>query len=148
MLTSDESEQIFTELEKILAKQEMSWVADQVNEQIRLGKPVQREIEEKEGIANPSNRRKAKVTYPTTVEYLPNEKLDLLVNAIKAVVVDTALMEKELFKFFPSKEGQPKQIIFCEDESGAIAHTLLEEEGKSRIKNAKILKGLLDEIGK
>lgn len=159
MMNEQECIHAFERLIKILNDNGLGWVAEQVNEQIRIGKTIQREIETlKEGKGMPlfatvddySSKltRGPKATFPVTVEYQPSERLELLINAVRQAIVDTADMEHHLVSFTEKNDETPKKIQFYIDEPNSEPKSISAETIRLRHKNAKRLNELLASLQK
>ncbi len=149
--------QVFQGLTRILEENGMEWVSQQVSEQIRIGKTIQREIETlKEGKDAPlfstiddySSKlmRGPKATFPVTVEYQPYEQLDLLINAIKQVIVETAEMEQHLISFFEQHDNASKKILFYTDEPGGEPKSISKDEMQRRYQHSKKINELIETL--
>lgn len=150
---------VFQSLTNILNENGMEWVSLQVAEQIRIGKTIQREIETlKEGKSahsfyefdNYSSKltKGPKATFPVTVEYQPDEQLELLINAIKRAIVDTAEMEQHLFSFIKENTEKSESILFYTDEPNSEPKFIGAEKIESRIGQVKRLSELLEALRK
>lgn len=157
MMNEQESIHAFERLTKILNDNGLGWVTEQVNEQIRIGKTIQREIETlKEGKEMPlfatfgdysSKLTKGpKVTFPVTVEYQPSERLELLINATRQSIVDTADMEYHLVSFSEKVDETPKEFLFYADESNSEPKLISAETARLRHINSKRLNELLTSL--
>lgn len=158
-MNEEESIHAFQRLTKILNESHMEWVSQQVSEQIQIGRTIQREIETfKEGKEMPlfstiddysSKLMKGpRVTFPVTVEYESNERLELLIDAIKQAIVDTAEMEQHLIDFIEKDERSPKNILFYADEPNSEPKSISKETISARYENTKLLNNLLETLRK
>jgi hypothetical protein len=159
MMNEQETIQAFQRLMKMLNENELGWVAEQVSEQIRIGKTIQREIETlKEGKGMPlfstiddysrKLMRGPKAKFPVTVEYQPNERLELLIYAIRQSVVDTADMEQHLISFTEKDDETPKRIQFYNDGPNSEPKTISASTIRKRYDNSKRLNELLESLQK
>jgi hypothetical protein len=158
-MNEQESVHIFQRLTSMLDENGMGWVTQQVLEQIRIGKTIQREIETlKEGRSAPlfstiddySSKltRGPKVTFPVTIAYQPYEQLELLINAIKRAIVDTAEMEQHLMSFVQKQDEAPKRILFYADEPNSEPKPISADENEARYQPSKRLNELLESLRK
>lgn len=108
-----ECNEVYNQLVSSLREKDLSWVVDQVNETLALGKPQSRKVKTYEervernqlplfpgssSSSEPTVYEYGKPTGPKAdltaiLEYTPQERLILLLNAIEQAVVDTAAME-------------------------------------------------------
>jgi len=145
-------------LETALKSNGLEWVTVQVAEHIRMGKTIQREIdtltEDQAMNRYLSNefqyqfRKGPRATFPAVVNYEPHERLELLINAIEMVVIDTAQIESEVIADFKSKWNNHLGIQFFADEPGLEPRSLTSEISKSRLENSSRLRELLDLLKK
>ncbi len=158
-MNEQECEYAFQRLIKILNENGLAWVVEQVNEQIRIGKTIQREIETlKEGkemslfstIDDYSSKltKGPKATFPVTVEYQQSERLELLINAVKQSIVATADMEHHLASFTEKDDETPKKFLFYADEPGIEPKSIGTETIRSRYESSRRLNGLLESLRK
>lgn len=147
----------FARLRKILSDNGLGWVTEQVDEQIRIGKTIQREIETlKEGKGMPlfttiddysSKLTKGpKATFPVTVEYQPSERLMLLINAVRQSIIDTADMEYHLVNFSEKVNETPKKYLFYADEPNSEPKLISTDTIRLRYENSKRLTELLNSL--
>ncbi len=130
MLSNHECEELFEGLAALLVDFRLEWVVDQVQNQIRIGKVIEREIETlKEakleqlplGIRDTYGYAKGpKATFPVTIPYTPSEKLTLLISAIEHVVINTALMEKALAENLSTSRGWEGIEFRSEEEANRV----------------------------
>ena len=108
----------FQELAEILDNLQLKWVVDQVSEQVRLGKAVDKEVTAIEQVRfqealpglPPDREHKYKVIFSATAEYTAQERLLLLVDAIKHAVVYTAYMTHEFTHFFDKDKRRFQKV--------------------------------------
>lgn len=146
-------------LHKVLEQNGLGWVFEQVEEEIRLGKTVEREIdtlrEDKQGFDlfthedYPTTLKKGtKARYPVTIQYSPPERLLLLIDALERAVVNTAEMEYHITDVFEGELEDWKALTFHSEETGAHVISITEQTAFSRLKHSKKLKELLDLLRK
>ncbi len=156
-MNREECVHVFRRLTTVLAENGMEWVSRQVLEQIRIGKTIQREIETlKEGRNAPlfstsddySSKltRGPKATFPVTIPYQPDEQLELLINAIRQAIVDTADMEQHLINFIEEQEEAPKRIMFYSDEPNSEPKLISADKIETRHERSKDLNELLESL--
>ena len=147
-------QEIYRLLEEILSNRGLNWVNEQVIEQIRLGKTVQREIVtlKQDGplwyIADEDRfeyKKGPKETFITMENYTPIESLELLLNAIEMVVIDTAENESEMLTSL-AKLGEAQEIRFYTDEIESEPNILSAEQSESRLGIGHSLNSLLESL--
>ena len=136
----------------------LEWVTAQVTEQIRIGKTIHREIETLKEVRDtgfftfddyPSRLKKGpKATFTVTVDYESSERLELLIDAIKQAVVNTAEMEHHLVEFCEQDEKSPKKIEFRNDEPRSESKPINRQAITVRIDSTKKLGELLEALRK
>src|SRR5882762_6585727 len=112
MPTDLSPQQAFDKLIIILNNKDLIWVTNQVQEQIRLGKPMMRRVKE----LKPARQVKLRdsrlfddealrpgreVQFRATEAYTASEQLQLLLSAIQQAVIHTAAIEKAVSEKFP-----------------------------------------------
>jgi len=157
-MNSQECTQTYEILAKMLVEIGLEWVTNQVSEQIRNGKTIQREIETFKDVREvkvfdadsyPSQLRKGpKATFPVTVDYEPPELLGLLIDAIEQTVVNTADMERHLVEFLEREGKGPQEIHFIAEEAGSEPKSINKEKSISRVGRTDELKDLLETLRK
>src|SRR3990172_6810157 len=156
-MNEQECTQVYEQLINILNQSKLGWVAAQVEEQVRLGKTVKKEIEtlkESHGVfdlftadENPRSFKKGpKATFPVTVKYQSSECLKLLLDAIEHVAVNTADMENHVVNCFGSEMGNWLGISFESEEIDVAPISIDKQTVISRLENAKRLKELLNTL--
>lgn len=106
------SRQIYDRLVLILTEKRLAWIVSQVEEQIRLGKPVTRRVKELK-IAEPSRFRPAfgradalkpgrEVEFRATEAYTDNERVILMLSAIYQAMVSTTSIARIVTQHFPA----------------------------------------------
>ena len=113
-------EEAYEILLRALREQQLSWVVEQVQEQVRVGKLVAKDITpyretspSRLGDQLPSRRARTtrRERLVATEEYSPEERLGLAVDALESAVVHTAEIENEVLGFFASKIDMPVMPI-------------------------------------
>lgn len=109
-----------------LREKGLAWVAEQVQEQVRSGKPVTKDVSPyretdsmifaTEGFVPGTSTRGPRQRLAATEEYSPEERVDLLIDALEAAVIHIADIEAELIDFFDSQVDGPAQIRFEADQ--------------------------------
>lgn len=89
-----------------------------------------------------------RATFPVTVEYQPSEQLELLIDAVKQAVVNTANMEHELVNFLEKDEKGPKRIEFYTDDPNVGPKPIDGRSVIARQDGAKRLNALIEELRK
>jgi len=139
-------DRIYQSLITLLGQQGLSWIVQDVNEQIVMGKVMIPTPEEKKK----APRGKKLRTYSTA--YSHKERLHLLINTIRHVVVHGASIEKEVLSFYlePDADSQaqfrPLAIKFyseVEQEEVAITD---EQQAPLRYAQAQRLGNILDRL--
>ena len=108
-------EGIYQSLVNILHHEQLSWIVHDVNEQIVMGKVTIPTPEEKKK----APRGKAPGTYSTS--YTAKERVQLLIDAIRYIIVNNASIEKEVLSFYleldanHQAQNRPKSIVFSSE---------------------------------
>ena len=101
----------------------LSWVATQVQDQVRAGKPTTRIVSPRstplsgrfaEEISQPRPPRRERLA--ATEPYSPGERLALALDALERAVVHTADMEEEVVKFFAAERPVAPRVTFEPEE--------------------------------
>ena|SRR5260370_221210 len=128
--------QAFDKLITILNERKLTWVTDQVQEQIRVGKPMMRRVKELKPTRQVSLRDSRlfddealrpgrEVQFRATEAYTTSEQLLLLLSAIQQAVIHTAAIEKAVSDKFP------ELTFVSEQEDVRIAITQHDLESRS-----------------
>ena len=158
-MTDKECLETYQRLVDILNQNRLAWVVAQVEEQIRLGKTTEKEIDTlKEGRGEfelftiedyPSRLRKGpKATFPVTVDYQPPERLALLLDAVERVIVNTVDMENHLIEYFGKEVDNWIGVEFYSETPNSVPNRIGKETVVSRLENGRQLKHLLDAMRK
>jgi hypothetical protein len=146
-------------LVEALKEHDLHWVVEQVEQEVRLGKTSEEEIQtfsespvrssaetEREQIEPhaPAYRGGRKAKFVGTREYRPQEVLEILVSATERAVVDTAEMESEIQKHF-AHAGQHEIVLIREDPEQTVRRVSPVNAG-ARATAALKLRALLDEL--
>jgi hypothetical protein len=156
-MNNDECQEVFDTLVKMLNDQGLGWVVAQVQEQIRLGKTVEKEIKTlREAKHSPSifeldeYRKQLKTgplaTFPVPVEYNSKERLQLLIDAIEQAVVNTAQMEENFTSFFEKELPHLSDIRFFSEDGTLSPREINRQSAVVRNDQAIKLKQLLEDL--
>lgn len=120
-MNENELTRLYQSLTKILEAHNLSWVIDQVNEQVLLGKTEEIEILDDRQLllfeANARNRRRRKkerASFLKTREYFEKEKVLLLIDAIEQSVINTGLMIYDVIEYFDKEAGVRTVAFYSE----------------------------------
>lgn len=156
-MNEEENNIVYESLLKILQDQGLEWVSEQVEEQVRLGKTIDKEVETLKEPRRSSQMsmfvseyehrytRGPKAKFPVRVKYEPGERLNLLISAIKEAVVNTSEMEIHLFKSLDEEETY-SSIDFAPEEGGEII-SITRKSAHERHQNCMRLLELLMTLG-
>lgn len=101
-MTAEEHRQAFAFLESALNESGLSWVTNQVAEQIRFGKTTTRSVRSRPDVPEDlaifelSDKRRRQVQIPATQEYSDRERLEILCSAIEQALIAPIEMEATL----------------------------------------------------
>jgi hypothetical protein len=158
-MTVDECEIAYVQLAEVLSRVGLDWVIQQLNAHLHMGKREEREVspvtadEERIlastrqlGFAHPreaSPRRRARrASFVTTVQYTPEERLRILLRAIRVAFVDVADMEREVTETLRSIG-----IASTEFETAENQHQIIDaQEAQERVARARQLADLLSDL--
>ncbi len=149
----------FAALARILNEKDLGWVVNQVNDEIRFGKVGSGEfLAVKEERRNESIQTsffesredykiKKKEKFNVIVPYTEKEKLKLLIEAIKRLVIDTTEMENHIMDFFTQPNGKNEVTLIFYSENG-VPEPLVLVKNETQEKNGNIdeLRKFLDEL--
>ena len=97
----------------------LSWVATQIQDQVRSGKPTTRVVSPRpapisglfaEEVSQPRGSRRERLA--ATEPYSSQERLALALDALERAVVHTADMEEEVAKFFATERTALRRVAF------------------------------------
>ena len=149
-----------SQLRSSLREHGLDWITREVDQTIQLGKPAMQVIEEQSEIYgdegyliilddNSSSRspgRKKRVKVPTTTPFRPDEKLELILDALDRTLVAIPEMADHVASVLIGSDQNPTgitNIVFERD--GDTNETLLEESRANRMPIEGLAK-LLTEI--
>ena len=150
---------IYDTLITILSEHNLLWIIDQVEEQVRSGKTIEREIETLTEVrphaleSGTSILRKGpKARFPVTVPYESCERAQITIDAIQHALIDSITMEQDLVEFLDRQPNEISQIEFYEDDSNQprrfISRTAMAERAQGSAQLHKLLNQLREEIWK
>jgi hypothetical protein len=158
-MTAEECNIVYDTLVSTLDISGLQWIVSQVEEQLRLGKTVEKEIRTlTEGRSRDTLqgfeeyrehlRSGPKATFPITIEYEPKEKLSLLIEAIEQAVIDTAEMENHIIEFFGKDLLSLESVAFYPDEGDKETVSINRQSAASRHVHGANLKQLFEILRK
>jgi hypothetical protein len=150
-MNESEFQTIYQELVEILRGLELGWLVEQVGEHVSLGKAASKgvmtleQIRYQEALPGlpPEYEREYEVIFATTVEYTSQERLLMLVDALKHALVNTAYMAFEFTRFFSEERAELGKVGFYQ--AGELV-TFTPESTAFRKNHAVYLRRLLDEL--
>src|SRR5688500_10202966 len=146
-MNNSECNEVYQLLTDMINQLGLGWISAQVQEQLQLGKTIQREIEtlkesdlkmfQLTGDEYRSQLKKGpKAIFPVTVNYEPSERLLLLIDAIEQAIVNTAEMEHHLFKCFDwQKENLEGRIEFHSEDPNIQSKSIDKITAERRLEN-------------
>lgn len=93
---------VFETLVNHLTELKLGWVVDQVNERIRLGKLISKDVSVTRD-AHGKIGRKRKASFVTTVPFTAKERLSILIDAIDHVAIQTGQMGAKVVEHLHEK---------------------------------------------
>jgi hypothetical protein len=150
-MNENDYQSIYRDLADVLADLELGWVVAQVEEQVCLGKVVNKRVRTLEPVRfqevlpglPPEHEREYEVDFATVWEYTSQERLLLLLDALKHALVNTMYMAFEFTQFFSEEKKNLREIRFYQA-GEPVAFTF---EFAALCKNhAVYLRRLLDEL--
>lgn len=158
-MEDEECNRVAERLLDALRRVGLEWVVDQINEEVRLGRTVEREVETFKGgratvhfaeigSAEYSSqfRRGPKATFPVTEEYRPPERLRLVLGAIEQAVVNATDMEHGVFAHLGDAPRTSGLIAFLPEEGEAQGIRIEPRQSTSRLEASRKLRELIDAL--
>jgi hypothetical protein len=161
-MNAPEYSELFSKLREILIQNRLSWIVDQVEEQLREGKHKTESIKtykEKEDnrqrilnalvkIEKDDLEVSKRENIVVVGDYTPRECLLLLINSIQHAIVNTADIELETLLFFQNSastlSGNIPKVLFYPDNDSSFGYVEFSlESAKLRKLNAEQLSQLL-----
>jgi hypothetical protein len=141
-MDDSEAERAYSMIEEVLRKNELSWVADQVNESIELGNTEIKRADASDFIddqvAGKRRGRKRMQDFVTTVSFSNVERLGLLLDAIKRLMAlqdfeanALQILEADDVKFMPEQDR---------DEAHSLRRARTDEQEHARSRLSEVLK--------
>jgi hypothetical protein len=153
-LTDEESMQAYDALLDRLRELQLGWVIQQVEAAIALGKPEPRRLR-KEEVGEPvwrlvspdasGKRRGTPAVFIVAAEYTVQERLSLLIEAIRASVIEPVTFAADILAFFPESLSE-SGIQFIPELESVEGFAIDRAVVQSREGAAARLAGLLDEL--
>lgn len=145
-MDSEEATKLFEELVRILTATQLSWVVEQVRQQIAAGKEITKTVSVASDAPSEVTRRKRqRVPFASTTEFSREEQLSILVNAIDQSVVGTADMEREILAL-SSKDPAITRVRFESEIPGVDSVGFDATDVTVRVNSARRLQALCNEI--
>lgn len=157
-MDSQECDEVYAKLLQILSENKLEWTVDQVKEQILLGKTIEKEIVtfKKNKLDLPMSfelemyqtplKKGPKVKFPVTEEYTPEERLELILDAIEQAIINTAEMENHLIRYFGTGLKEWRGVNFYAEETESLLTLISEETVLERFANSQHLKELIKKL--
>jgi hypothetical protein len=109
-MNDDESNEVFSHLERIAHQRGLEWVVTQVEGEIRCGKS------EEKPVRRSGSRSRRHDSYRSTTTFSPQERVGLLARAIQRAVVDISDMQEVLPDLLAPAQDRPVSVLFLPDE--------------------------------
>ena len=122
-MTDEELDEIFASLTEIITNAGMSWITDQVNDEIQVGRVVTRRVHrgrEEIGLLDVDTRTTGK-TYISAQPYNAEERAQLLLSALCVALCDNANLEDAVGRFFSDDPAGPTSGIVISVPDGAVS---------------------------
>jgi hypothetical protein len=150
---------IYDTLITILSEHNLLWIIDQVEEQLRSGRTIEREIETLTEVkphalerGTSILRKGPKARFPVTVAYDSCERAEITIDAIQHALIDSIAMEQDLVEFLERQPNEISQIEFYEDDSNRpqrfISRIAIAERTQGSAQLHELLNQLREEIWK
>jgi hypothetical protein len=113
-VTDEELDEIFASLSAILTDAGLSWLVAQVNEAIQIGRIVTRRFHRGRPQEDEVLELTTKTTRNTIVgtdPFIPADRVNLLVNALRVALEHSATLEQEVGHFFANEHVAPESGI-------------------------------------
>lgn len=168
-MNASEAEQVYNNLLAILRQDELSWIIEQMIENIAIGKPQTKQVktygerDERRQLplfqAHPSSPilpfeynkpTGPKADLTATLEYTPHERLLLLIKAIEQAILDTAEMESMIANNLERLANSQNitGINFISDRENQLTFSISQDTANKRITAANILRQHLQQLRK
>lgn len=134
----------------------LDWVVDQIQEHVQAGKSIDKsvisqdvvrsEVLDLDGSAPERPPRTSRKRGLTTEPYSAEERLDIAIDALEAIAVQTTEIENHLADFLEKETGGPAIIRFEPDELDRSDASTVSRPSSSRTQNLKDMKSLISKI--
>jgi len=157
-VTEQECDQVYGQLIAIMEQAHLGWVVVQLQEQIRFGVPVEREVSTPKhsvltqdsgftGRPKKRRRRQSTITFISTRPFTSRERFLLLIEAVKQAVVNTGEMEQVFLQDFAKQvDGRVDAVEFRPEETAAARASLTPQDSSTRAGHVASLSRLLGEL--
>lgn len=157
-MTEQEARTDYEQLSALLDREHLSCLRAQVEAYFRFGKPERREVavvdeevEQQDLFGEPAHRslRNPRANFLATVEYTPQERLQVLAMAISQAVPHLLEMANDIPGLLrPQRGGEiPRVVLVRESETGELEENTLHSElpGEKLAKLRELLQQAVDE---
>ena len=137
-------------------QQGLDWVADQIQEHVQAGLSIDKSVtssdvvllkaQELDGPALERQPRRSLKRGLTTRPYSAEECLDIAIDALEAIAVQTTEIEKHIADFFEEESGVSAEARFEPDELDRSDALVFSRPANSRIEAFNVMKSLISKI--
>jgi hypothetical protein len=147
LVNDEEADRLYTRLLRMLGDRQLRWVAEQVSEEVALGRTFSKTVPVLDSQESPegSRPRRRKTKFVSTVQYTPKERLSLLLDAIDRAVVVTSEFQKHILAIGGTELHVLKATFLSDDRDGPT-HFFDVQGVNERMNAASILRDLIKQF--
>ncbi len=153
-------EEIYAELRSVLEEMQLSWIIEEVENQMRIGRLDTRDVHTLSlpedharqqrlpllGQGSENNLRRGRTaTFPVSVEFSPRERVEILLNAIEQVFVNTIEIQDVALESLWQKNVD-NTVEFYNENDDKPTLVISRELLKNKLAVAEHLHSLLDQL--
>lgn len=153
-MTNEECNGAFEILKEAITTAGLAWVSNQVDEEIRFGRTITKTVSSRrdtpEGLVVQGLEQKvrfSKVQVSATRPYSPQERLEILINALENVAVETEEMQTSVKSYLTSHAKEWGEVrLLRTDEVNREALIIVQQTDENRARAVQNLKTLISTL--
>lgn len=153
-MTDEECNAAFETLKQAIANAGLSWVTNQVDEEIRFGRTVTKTVSSRpdtpeelvvQGLEQKT--RLSKVRVSATTPYSSRERLNILIGALENVAVETEEMQTAVRNYLTSHAKEWREVrLLRTDEADRQPLIIVPQSDENRARAVQSLKALISTL--
>jgi len=153
---------LYSELLDLLRRQGLAWIAEQIEDEVSIGRPDKKEvnevdplvgrfrgIESREAQVGPHKRQRKRTSeFPATVDFSPEERVRIALGALRSGTVVPLLIARALVDFAQREVGNSR-LVFVRPLEGVEPEVVVDDQLVSpRVDASQKLEASLERLSK